>query len=160
MAKNLWYLGVAILIFAIIIMAIILFVTLNNTTNAERIALGVGLLACVITISIAIFNRKSEIRDKEIAEFKEENDKIKSALISKAEHSDLITIQKKFQRDLQNYSMHDKERYDDHKKADDDRYEEVKAIMEQSMGIVKESKEAVIQIQNWIMDGKIIKKEI
>jgi ABC-type transport system involved in Fe-S cluster assembly fused permease/ATPase subunit len=59
---------------------------------------------------------------------------------------------------LESHIREDNERYNNNQKSEHDKYEEVKAVLDQSMGIVKDNREIVVRIEHWIMTGEIVKK--
>lgn len=125
MAKNLWNLGVAILLFAMLILVILFIYSLKWGSLEVKITLGVGILATIITVAISLISNYKEIKREELM-------KIKEGL-------ELILYQ---------HIQADEERYREHKDYDRDRYEEVSQLLE------KMSK-TINKIDLWIMEGKI-----
>jgi hypothetical protein len=134
MIKNVWYLGVAILLFAFLILSILFVISLKSGTLETKITLAVGMLAVIITIALAFIKRQEEIKDNTIKELRED--------ISRK--VDITEI--KIMKDSMDLALYQ------HIKYDEDRFEEVKTLVESSS-------ETVHLIYEWIVTGKIAIKE-
>jgi len=134
MIKNVWYLGVAILLFAFLILSILFVISLKSGTLETKITLAVGMLAVIITIALAFIKRQGEIKDNTIKELRED--------ISRK--VDITEI--KIMKDSMDLTLYQ------HIKYDEDRFEEVKTLVESSS-------ETVHLIYEWIVTGKIAIKE-
>ena len=133
MAKNFWDLLLSILIGAVsVILIYIVVVTSWNITPEAKFTGGLSLF---VGFSIFVATWVTKHR-------KEELDK-------KADKST-----------LESHIREDNDRYSNSRKSEDDRYEEIKSIVDQSMGIIKDSRDSVIRIEHWIISGEIVKKDM
>lgn len=131
MAKNFWDLVTSVFL-AMILFALIYIVVVTSwdVTKEAKLAAVVSLL-----VGFGIFVAKWITKHN-----KEELDK----------KADKAT--------LDNHIKEDDERYRSHRRFDEDRYEEVRLIMEQNMDTIKESRDIVSRIEGWVISGQIVKK--
>jgi hypothetical protein len=138
MAKNFWDLMGSMLLAAVFFILIyILVITSWDVTKEAKLA---AIVTIVVGFGIFIAKWISNHKKEELG---------KKADVVDLESQKLI---------LSNHIKEDDERYHIHRKSDDDRYDEMKAIIEQSLHLAKEGRETVVRIEQWILTGQITKK--
>lgn len=142
MAKNLWNLGLFILLVLFVIISGLFIYSLIVGTSVEAKIAELTLLATIIIFVAQSLIKHYNDRSKETIE------EYRTELKLKANEKDMMLIKENLEATLYQHIKLDEDRYKEHKEYDMQRYEEIHALIEKTS-------EVVYKVESLIMEGKI-----